>query len=83
MVHTLETISYIISGVAVPFAIYVHKKQDELQQELTKFKIYSAENYAKNIAIESLRKELKEDIHKMSESVTKSLHRIENKLDEK
>lgn len=83
MVHTLETISYIISGVAVPFAIYIHKKQDELHQELTKFKIHSAENYAKNFAIESLRKELKDDIHKMNESVTKSLHRIENKLDDK
>lgn len=88
MISNFDALNWLITVIGVPFGLYVQKqidqsKEDRLKQkeELSSFKIFCAEHYAKNEAIESLRKEIKEELSDIKTELRNSLERIENKVE--
>lgn len=90
MIDGFEIFKILITVFVAPFSVYVVKqliqlKEDRfnLQEELSNFKIFCAERYAKNEAIDHFRKEMKEEFSDIKAEIRSSLERIENKVDKR
>lgn len=83
----VDLFKWISSAVVIPFAFYVlnqisQSKDDraKLFEDISKFKLYCSEHYAKNDKLENLRLEIKKDFAELREYIREDLKEIKGKI---
>lgn len=83
----VDLFKWLSSAVVIPFGFYVlnqisQSKEDrtKLFEEISKFKLYCSEHYAKNDKLENLRLEIKKDFAELREYIREDLKELKGKI---
>lgn len=76
MINTFETLSWIISAIAVPFAFFMLKqveasKEDrhKLKEEIANVRLEMAKNYVQKNSLSALEQKIERDLEKVSDKL--------------